>query len=89
MAKAMKTLKRVSTLTQAIAAYGGEKAFAKAFGLRGKAGDTLADWQRHGVPRGHQLGLCVGLEMRGAEPLPELFGAETWEDVPGVSKRWP
>jgi hypothetical protein len=71
----------VRTIDQVVAVYGGEKAFCRAFRLR-KA--DIETWRQHGVPRGHTLGLYLGLKARGAEPSPHLFGIKSWREFPGT-----
>ena len=86
MATATKPVKTVSTVDEAAAAYGGMPELIKAFGLtmaKGRA-NSVERWQLTGVPRYFQLGLYVGLHHRGYEATPQLFGASTWEEVPGI-----
>jgi hypothetical protein len=79
---APKTGKTVTTLAQAIAAYGGRGPFREAFCI---SDDQLDDWQRWGeIPRGAQLGLLLGLKARGYTMAPQLVGVDTWADVAGV-----
>ena len=62
----------VTTLAQAIAAYGGRGPFREAFCI---SDDQLDDWQRWGdIPRGAQLGLLLGLKARGYTMSPDA----TW-----------
>jgi hypothetical protein len=98
MAKATKRLPRktrmsenrnrtVRTVDEAAAAYGGMPELIKAFGLtmaKGRA-NSIERWQLTGVPCYHHLGLYLGLQYRGYEATPELFGARSWEEVPGIS----
>ena len=64
--------KTVTTLAQAIAAYGGRGPFREAFCI---SDDQLDDWQRWGdIPRGAQLGLLLGLRARGYTMSPDA----TW-----------
>ena len=76
----------VRTFDEAAAAYGGLPELIKAFGLttaKGRA-NSVERWQLAGVPRYHHLGLYLGLQHRGYEATPELFGAKSWEEVPGI-----
>jgi hypothetical protein len=76
----------VRTVDEAAAAYGGLPELIKAFGLtmaKGRA-NSVERWQLAGVPCYHQLGLYLGLQHRGYEATPELFGAKSWEEVPGI-----
>jgi hypothetical protein len=77
----------VYTVDEAAAAYGGMPELIKAFGLTMAKGRTnsVERWQLTGVPRYFHLGLYVGLHHRGYEATPQLFGASTWEEVPGVT----
>jgi hypothetical protein len=80
------TRKPVCTVDDAAAAYGGMPELIKAFGLtmaKGRA-NSVERWQLAGVPRYYNLGLYLGLQHRGYEPTPQLFGARTWEEVPGI-----
>ena len=100
MAKATKRLTRktrmsenlqreVRTVDEAAAAYGGMPELIKAFGLtmaKGRA-NSIERWQLAGVPRYYQLGLYLGLQHRGYEATPELFGARSWEEVPGIANK--
>jgi hypothetical protein len=63
----------------AVAAFGGETKFMRAFQL-----DSLDTWHRSGVPPGHHLGLYRGLERRGYQVSPKLFGLTSWRKLPGV-----
>jgi hypothetical protein len=88
MATATKTVTRkpVCTVGEAAAAYGGMPELIKAFGLtmaKGRA-NSVERWQLAGVPRYYNLGLYLGLQHRGYEATPQLFGARTWEEVPGI-----
>src|SRR5262245_5379341 len=77
-----KTAKTVTTLAQAVAAYGGRRPFCGAFCI---SDDQLDDWQRWGdIPRGAQLGLLLGLKARGYEMSPQLVGIDSWVDVARV-----
>ena len=81
------TRKTVCTVDEAAAAYGGMPELIKAFGLtmaKGRA-NSVERWQLTGVPCYHHLGLYLGLQHRGYEATPELFGARSWEEVPGVA----
>ena len=81
------TRKTVCTVDEAAAAYGGMPELIKAFGLtmaKGRA-NSVERWQLTGVPRYHHLGLYLGLQHRGYEATPELFGAKSWEEVPGIA----
>ena len=81
------TRKTVCTVDEAAAAYGGMPELIKAFGLtmaKGRA-NSVERWQRAGVPRYHYLALYLGLQHRGYEATPELFGAKSWEEVPGIA----
>jgi hypothetical protein len=76
---------RVSTISQAVKAYGGPEKFDRAFGLtnaataQGEGPDrSLEVWHRAGVPPRYLFGLYVGLERRGYEPTPKLFGLKSW-----------
>jgi hypothetical protein len=85
------TRKTVRTVDEAAAAYGGMPELIKAFGLtmaKGRA-DSVERWQLTGVPRYYHLGLYVGLQHRGYEATPQLFGARTWEEVPGIPSGTP
>ena len=100
MAKATKRLTRktrmsenlnrtVRTFDEAAAAYGGLPELIKAFGLtmaKGRA-NSVERWQLAGVPRYYHLGLYLGLQHRGYEATPELFGARSWEEVPGIANK--
>jgi len=100
MAKATKRLTRktrmsenlqreVRTVDEAAAAYGGMPELIKAFGLtmaKGRA-NSVERWQLAGVPRYYHLGLYLGLQHRGYEATPELFGARSWEEVPGIANK--
>jgi len=82
----MANLRAVRTVDEAAAAYGGMSELIKAFGLtmaKGRA-NSVERWQLTGVPRYHHLGLYLGLKRRGYEATPELFGARSWEEVPGI-----
>jgi hypothetical protein len=72
---------RVSNISQAVKAYGGPQKFADAFNL---SGNDLESWTKCGVPRAHHLGLYVGLQRRGYEPMAKLFGLKSWLECPGV-----
>jgi hypothetical protein len=78
--------RRVRTVDEAAAAYGGMSELIKAFGLTMAKGRTnsVERWQLAGVPRYHYLALYLGLQYRGYEATPELFGAKSWEEVPGI-----
>jgi hypothetical protein len=79
--------RRVRTVDEAAAAYGGMHELIKAFGLtmaKGRA-NSVERWQIDGVPRYHCLALYLGLQHRGYEATPELFGAKSWEEVPGIA----
>jgi len=87
MANPKTILRAVRTVDEAAAAYGGMSELIKAFGLtmaKGRA-NSVERWQLTGVPRYHHLGLYLGLQQRGYEATPELFGARSWEEVPGVA----
>jgi hypothetical protein len=74
-----KTGKTVTTLAQAIAAYGGRRWFREAFCI---SDDQLDAWQRWGdIPRSAQLGLLLGLKARGFDSAPTLFGVDSWDQV--------
>ena len=93
MATATRTVtqKIVSTVDEAAAAYGGMPELVKAFGLtmaKGRA-NSVERWQLAGVPRYYNLGLYLGLQHRGYEATPQLFGARTWEEVPGIPSGTP
>ena len=78
-------LKTVSTLEQVAAAYGGWGALARSFGgLSCESSNGLCTWLRAGAPPGHRLGLYVGLQRRGYQATPELFGAASWKEVCGA-----
>src|SRR5215468_12747539 len=80
------TRKTVRTVDEAAAAYGGMPELIKAFGLtmaKGRA-NSVERWQLTGVPRYYHLGLYLGLQHRGYEATPQLFGATTWEEVSGI-----
>jgi hypothetical protein len=79
MAKANNML--VRNLEQAIVAYGSERKLRRSFGLKAR---DWQHWQAHGVPRGHHLGLLLGLEARGYRVSPRLFGARSWAEFPGT-----
>src|SRR5215467_6595378 len=86
MAKATKRLPRktrmsenldrkVRTVDEAAAAYGGMSELIKAFGLtmaKGRA-NSVERWQLAGVPRYYNLALYLGLQHRGYEATPQLF----------------
>ena len=77
-----KTGKTVTTLAQAVAAYGGRRPFCDAFCI---SDDQLDDWQRWGdIPRGAQLGLLLGLKTRVYTMAPQLMGVDSWADVAGM-----
>ena len=79
--------RRVRTVDEAAAAYGGMSELIKAFGLtmaKGRA-NSVERWQLAGVPRYHNLALYLGLQYRGYEATPELFGANSWQEVPGIA----
>jgi hypothetical protein len=77
-----KSGKTVTTLAQAVHAYGGRGPFREAFCI---SDDQLDDWQRWGdIPRGAQLGLLLGLKARGYTMAPQLVGVDSWADVAGV-----
>src|SRR5215467_11335000 len=81
----------VRTVDEAAAAYGGLPELIKAFGLtmaKGRA-NSVERWQLAGVPRYYHLGLYLGLQHRGYEATPQLFGATTWEEVPGIANGKP
>jgi len=80
MAAATKT---VSTIDEAAAAYGGMPELVKAFGLTMAKGRTnsVERWLQAGVPRYHHLALYLGLQHRGYDATPELFGARSWEET--------
>jgi len=85
MATATRTVTRktVCSVDEAAAAYGGMHELIKAFGLtmaKGRA-NSVERWQLAGVPRYYHLGLYLGLQRRGYEATPQLFGARTWEEV--------
>jgi hypothetical protein len=85
------TRKTVCTVDEAAAAYGGMPELIKAFGLtmaKGRA-NSVERWQLAGVPRYYNLGLYLGLQHRGYEATPQLFGARTWEEVPGIPSGTP
>jgi hypothetical protein len=85
------TRKTVRTIDEAAAAYGGMPELIKAFGLtmaKGRA-NSVERWQLTGVPRYYHLGLYLGLQHRGYEATPQLFGATTWEEVPGIANGKP
>jgi hypothetical protein len=72
----------VANLEDAIAAFGGERKFCRAFRMR-KA--DLEVWREQGnVPRAHALGLYLGLSRRGFEVSPRLFNLTKWTDIEGV-----
>jgi len=86
MANPKTILRAVRTVDEAAAAYGGMSELIKAFGLtmaKGRA-NSVERWQLTGVPRYHHLGLYLGLQRLGYEATPELFGARSWEEVPGI-----
>ena len=58
----------VKCLDDAVKVYGSEAKLRRAVGLKAKDWEL---WQAHGIPRGHQLGLYVGLRVRGAEASPK------------------
>jgi hypothetical protein len=77
--------KHIRTLDAAIKAYGGRRDFAKAFWLKHTGPHALRSWfGPGGIPHGDHLGLCLGLQRRGYQPTPELFGIDSWEQLPGV-----
>ena len=79
-----KTGKTVTTLAQAIAAYGGRGPFREAFCI---SDDQLDDWQRWGeIPRGAQLGLLLGLKARGYTMAPQMAGVDSWADVATIRR---
>jgi hypothetical protein len=79
VAKATKRLqRRISRVDQAIKAFGANAKFMRAFQR-----DSLVTWHRF-VPPGHHLGLYVGLERRGYQVSPKLFGLPSWRELPGV-----
>jgi hypothetical protein len=71
----------VTTLDDVVKVYGSELKLRKAFGLSRK---DLEGWRAHGVPQGHHLGLYLGLQARGREPSPRLFGVRSWREFPGA-----
>jgi hypothetical protein len=75
--------KKVSTIDEAAAAYGGMPELVKAFGLTMVKGRTnsVERWLQSGVPRYHHLALYLGLQHRGFDATPELFGARSWEET--------
>ena len=79
--------RRVRTVDEAAAAYGGMPELIKAFGLTMAKGRTnsVERWQLTGVPCYHHLALYLGLRYRGYEATPELFGAKSWKEVPGIA----
>jgi hypothetical protein len=83
MAKATKRLsKRVTTVRQAIKAYGGELSMAEAFQT---TVDCVRRWKRWGViPCTDHLGLFLGLRARGFEPMPKLFDVKDLRELAGV-----
>lgn len=84
----MSAPKKAKTIDDAVAAYGGIRPAAAAFRLSlAKNGNAISNWKAKGeVPRGHFLGLYLGLQLRGIEPTPGLFGVSKWSDIPGVGK---
>ncbi len=82
--------KTIKTVGEAIKAYGGVRAMNEAFGLNVPEGSvfgrhSVAEWRQHGeIPRGAQLGMCLGLEARGYRISPKLFGVKRWAEIPGV-----
>jgi len=81
-----KTSKRVRTIEEAEAVYGGLKKLASANKMSiAKNGNAISNWKARGeVPPGRHLGLYIGLLVRGAEPTPRLFGVDKWSEIPGV-----
>jgi hypothetical protein len=71
----------VMTLEGAIKAYGGVGKIEAAFKL---PDGELARWRQDGVPRAHALGLLLGLQARGFDVSPKLYGVESWLDIQGV-----
>jgi len=71
----------VATLDDVAKVYGSALKLRKAFGLSRR---DLEVWRAHGVPRDHHLGLYLGLQARGAEPSPRLFGVRSWLEFPGA-----
>ena len=89
--RAKKTRKLVTTIEQAADVYGGVAAMNTAFGIPSRKPlvekDSVRDWIKRGsVPRGHQLGLYLGLQRRGYEMSPKLCGIESWDTVPGITE---
>lgn len=75
---------RAETLDQAIEAFGGEKAFCRAFNLARKHNgqdDNLETWRSVGVPPRHYFALAVGLQLFGCIPSPRLFGLQSWQQL--------
>ena len=58
----VKANSKVTDLNGVIKVYGSERKLRRAFGL---SANDWATWQAHGVPRGHHLGLYMGLKARG------------------------
>jgi hypothetical protein len=73
---------KVSTIAQAVKAYGSTAKMARAFQV--KSGE-VRQWAEVGyVPKIHHLGIVVGLRMRGRLASAKLFGLENWQELPGV-----
>jgi len=76
-----KLTKKIATLDEAVKVYGDQMKLRRAFGL------TAQQWKRwceDGVPRGHELGIYLGLRARDAEASPKLFGVESWRQLRGA-----
>jgi hypothetical protein len=71
----------IKTLEEAVQVYGLEAKLRRSFALKA---DDWKTWQAHGVPRGHWLGLFMGLQARGVEASPRLFGVKSWQELPGA-----
>ena len=78
---------QIETIDQAIDAYGGIAAMEREFRkVRSNKTALVNSWREAGeVPRGHHLGLYLGLRELGHDPAPKLFGVDRWTSLPG----WP
>lgn len=76
---------RISTITQAVRAYGGAAKITRAFRLPQHGPNSLDEWQRwDAIPKGYHLALYLGLLARGCKPMPTLFGVRAWDHLTGV-----
>lgn len=76
---------KVSTIREAVKAYGGTAQIRRAFRLPKQGPGSLDEWRRwNHVSKGYHLALFVGLMARGFEPTPSLFGVSEWDHMTGV-----